>query len=59
MKKYLEERGIADFKTGQADQEFFKSYVCPSSRAIFIGKDGKFLGTALTPEEAEAIISTL
>ena len=23
MKKYLEERGIADFKTGQADQEFF------------------------------------
>ena len=59
MKKYLEERGIADFKTGQADQEFFKSYICPSMRAIFIGKDGKFLGTALTVEEAQAIISTL
>ena len=59
IKKYLEERGIADFKTGLADQKFFESYVCPSTRAIFIGKDGKFLGTALTVEEAQAIISTL
>ena len=59
MKKYLEERGIADFKTGLANQRFFESYICPSSRAIFIGKDGKFLGTALTAEEAQAIISTL
>lgn len=56
---YVKKNQADGFTAVYANQDFAEKFMAITARTFFIGKDGKFIGTAMNPAEITKIVSGL
>lgn len=59
IEDYLKEHELTGIPAVLGDVIFTRTFVTPSPRMLFIDAEGKYLGTALKPEDAEELVERL